>query len=403
MTSNAVYRSKTKRRFPMAVAVAAAAALVVAACGSDDAGDATANRVLTIGVLAPTEAGLVDFGRGIRNSVELAVREANEAGTLSGWTIEVRVLDDSSDPDKGAAAAQTFVADDTVVAVVGPYNSGVALAALPVFAQADVALVSPGNTLTDLTLGADATAPVRPFSNYFRMVGSDAMQGEFLAAQAMALGYTTAAVVSETKAVSKGLADIFASAFTAQGGTVTTRAVVPDGATDFSAFVSGFADLPADLIFFGGEYPVAAVLRTQATQAQITVPVMGGDGMKDDALITEAGANAEGTFASSVGVPVGNLASAQGFLAAYEAAGFNEAPSDYGPYAYDAARAVITALSTALAGVTEPSAARSGVIKALAGVGFDGATGSVAFDVFGDPVAPSFTLYRVVDSAWVAQ
>lgn len=234
------------------------------------------------------------------------------------------------------------------------------------------------------------------------MVGSDAMQGEFLAAQAMALGYTTAAVVSETKAVSKGLADIFASAFAAAGGTVTTREVVPDGATDFSAFVSSFAASPADLIFFGGEYPVAAVLRTQATQAQITVPVMGGDGMKDDALITEAGANAAGTLASSVGVPVADLASAQGFLAAYEAAGFAEPPSDYGPYAYDAARAIITALVTALAGVTEPSAARSGVIEALAGVRFDGSTGAVAFDVFGDPVAPNFTLYRVVDSAWVA-
>ena len=404
LTSRLTSRPSSERRaFVVATVVMA---LVASACGSSDTGGdggGSDDRVVTIGVLAPIDGGLVDFGRGMRNAVELAVREANAAGVLPGWTIEVLVIDDSSDPAKGAAGAQSFVADDTVVAVIGPYNSGVALSALPVLAPAGIALVSPSNTLTDLTLGPDAAAPVRPFANYFRMVGSDAMQGEFLATQALALGYRSAAVVSETKAVSKGLADIFAAAFAAKGGTVTTRSLVPDDATDFTSFLADFARSPADLIFFGGEYPVAARLRAQATAAGIAAPVFGGDGIKDDALITEAGASAEGTFASSVGVPVEELVSAASFFAAYEAAGFGEAPSEYGPYAYDAARAVIAALATALEGVTRPSEARTGLIAALALVDLDGATGPVSFDAFGDPLAPNFTLYRVDAGSWIAQ
>jgi branched-chain amino acid transport system substrate-binding protein len=177
-------------------------ALLPTACSSSSPDGDAADQVVTIGVLAPIDGGLTDFGRGIRNGVELAVREANAAGLLPGWTINVRVVDDSSDPLTGEAGATELANDETVVAVVGPYNSGVALAALPVLAQANIALVSPSNTLTDLTLGANPSAPLRPFANYVRMVGSDAMQGEFLAGEALALGYSTAAVVSETKAVS---------------------------------------------------------------------------------------------------------------------------------------------------------------------------------------------------------
>lgn len=400
---NKITASLSNRKATVFIAILLTIAMITTACGSSDTSDAPANRVLTIGVLAPTEGGLVDFGRGIRNAVALAIREANDAGTLPGWTIEMRVIDDSSDPAKGKSGAETLVGDNTVVGVIGPYNSGVALAALPVFAQANMALISPSNTLTDLTLGANPAMPARPFPNYFRMVGSDAMQGEFLAAQAVALGFDTAAVVSETKAVSQGLADIFASAFAAKSGRISTQAVVPDDASDFSTFLATVTDTPNSLIFFGGEYPVAARLRSQASNAQITAPIMGGDGMKDDAFITDAGDAATGTFASSVGVPVDTLTSADSFLAAYAAAGFTEAATEYGAYAYDAAWAVITALETALTDVTEPMAVRAALIAALADVKFDGATGTVAFDAFGDPVAPTFTLYRVDASAWIAQ
>ncbi|HEX5586532.1 MAG TPA: branched-chain amino acid ABC transporter substrate-binding protein [Acidimicrobiia bacterium] len=364
-------------------------------------------RVVTIGVIAPLDAGLTSFGRGIRNSVELAVAQANAADLVPGWTIKVRALDDSSDPLKGAKAAKKLAADPTVVAVVGPYNSGVAEQAAPVLAKSGIALISPSNTLTSLTQGPDPAAPKRPLATYFRMVGPDSLQADFLAARARALGFGTAAVVSETKAVSKGLADRFAVAFSAAGGTNVVQSTVPDGATaaQFADFIASAMQAQPGVVFFGGEYEVAATLRSAATKAGLVAPMMGGDGMNDPAYISKAGAAAAGTYASGTGVPMDTLANGDEFLAAYNKAGYKDAPTNYGPYSYDATNAVLNALPAILGTAKSiPSTARAAVVAAVQATDVEGLTGRVAFDTYGDALDPQFTLYQVsgTPAAWVA-
>jgi branched-chain amino acid transport system substrate-binding protein len=299
-----------------------------------------------------------------------------------------------------------MVADPSVAAVVGPYNSGVAQAMLPTLQQGGLALISPSNTLTDLTLGADQADPERQYDNYFRLVGADAAQAQFLADQAKQLGYSTVAVVSETKAVSKGLADRFATAFTKDGGKVVVQQTVPDGASaaDFTTFLAAAVPAKPDVVFFGGEYNVAATLRNAATAAGLTVPLMGGDGMNDSAYITGTGASAAGSYASGVGVPLAQIPGAKKFVAAYEKAGFTSQPTDYGPYAYDATNAVIAVLKTQLAGKSSrPSDLRAKVIRGVQRTKRTGITGPIAFDRYGDIVGASFTLYQVEGSplAWV--
>ena len=123
------------RRLPILGAAALLATSAFAALGSVGASAAPAKPTVTIGVIAPVDGGLTSFGQGIRDSVELAVAQANKKKAIPGWTIKVKVLDDSSDPAKGKQAATTMAADPNVVAVIGPYNSGVALMAAPVLAK----------------------------------------------------------------------------------------------------------------------------------------------------------------------------------------------------------------------------------------------------------------------------
>src|SRR4029077_14652383 len=160
---------------------------------------------------------------------------------------------------------------------------------------------------------------------------------------ARSLGFTNAAVVSETKAVSKGLADAFAAAFTAGGGTVSVQQTVPDNATTFDDFLTAAGAAAPNLMFFGGEYQVAADLRVAATAAGIAAPLMGGDGINDPVYITGAGPAAEGTYASGVGVPIAKLPGAVKFRASYQAAGYTTSRTDYVPSAYAAPNAVIAA------------------------------------------------------------
>jgi branched-chain amino acid transport system substrate-binding protein len=394
-----------RRILSLVGAVVAAASLIVTAGGIVPA-SAASDRTVTIGVIAPIDAGLTSFGHGIRDSVELAVAQANKAKAIPGWTIAVKVLDDSSNGVKGTVAATTMVQDPTVAAVVGPYNSGVSQAMLPTLQRGGLALISPSNTLTSLTLGDDPAHPTRQYDNYFRLVGADAAQAQFLADQAKRLGLTSAAVVSETKAVSKGLADGFAAAFTKDGGKVTVQQTVPDGASasDFTTFLTAAVPTKPALVFFGGEYNVAATLRTAASAAGLTAPLMGGDGMNDPAYITGAGAAAAGSYASGVGVPLAQIPGAKKFTAAYERAGYSSQPTDYGPYAYDAANAVIAVLKSRLADTTKlPANLRAQVVKGIQKTKRTGITGPIAFDRYGDIVGASFTLYQVKGTppAWV--
>lgn len=388
------------RRLRLMLAVTVALAIVplvgASGAGASRVAGGGSKPVVKIGVLAPLDAGLTEFGRGIANSVQVAIDQANKRNAIPGWKIELAAVNDSSDPATGAAAAATLAADPEVIGVVGPYNSGVAEAALPVLAAADLALISPSNTLTSLTLGPDPANPVRPYDSYFRMVASDALQAPFLAKSVYARGVRSVAVVSETKAVSKGLADAFATAFTAEGGTVTIQDAVPDGATDFSDFLDAALPGNPDAIFFGGEYKVAAALRDQATTAGFSGPLVGGDGIKDDAYIDDAGAASKGTLASTVGVPLASLTTAKRFLAAYTKAKFDTPPTDYGPYAYDAANLLIRDAAGVLDGQTSiPADARATVSSVLQATKTQGASGPIGFDQYGDTTHDVFTLYRV--------
>ena len=84
------------------------------------------------------------------------------------------------------------------------------------------------------------------------------------------------------------------------------------------------------------------------------------------------------------------------FRAAYEAAGYTAAPTDYGPYAYDATNIVIAALRTPLAGKQKlPTGIRKQVVRGVQATDTTGVTGPIAFDRYGDTTNPRFTLYRV--------
>ena len=404
-TSGHVWEKRMRRAASRGVAVLAVLA-VVAGCGDSRSEGATGDthlKVAKIAVIAPLDAGLVQFGRGIRNSVQLAVDEANAgAGLGEGWRLEVLAVDDSSTPATGEAAARRVAADPDVIGVVGTYNSGVAARVAPVLEADGIVMVSPGNTDPALTRGPDLAHPVRPRPNYFRLVAADDVQGPLLARYAFdELKARRLSVVTEGKPVSKGMAVAFTAAFTAAGGTVVSSEVVPDGTTDFHAAVTRIVPVRPDLVLYGGEYHFGAPFTKQAEEAGITAPVMGSDGLKDDAYIATAGPASDGDYASSIGAPMAAVPSARRYLDAYARAAYPDPPSDFGVYSYDAANVVIAAARAALAGVAAVTPdVRRAITAAVQTTGLDGASGRLSFDTFGDPRTKVLTIYRVVQGRW---
>jgi branched-chain amino acid transport system substrate-binding protein len=394
----------TARRHWRRSAVALLPLLLAAACGggsekTTSGGSAQATKVVKIGVIAPLSGDLTATGTGIRNSVELAIRQANEKNKVPGWRIELAAEDDAGKPDVGAQAAAKLSSDAAVVGVVGTYNSSVALQTAPVLDKANIVQISPSNTNDTLTRGQNfKTAPTRPYKNYFRTATLDSLQGGFAADYATNdLKAKNEAIIHDKKAYGQGLADSFKAQFEKSGGKIVATETINPGDKDFSAVLSKIKPLNPDLIFYGGEYPEGSLISSQAHGAQaMKAPVMGGDGLKDDTYIKTAAAAANGDFATSVGAPPEKLDSAKQFIADYKAGGFKDDYTAYGALAYDAANAIISTLPTALGSASSvDDSVRGKVIEGVGKVNFGGASGTVAFDQYGDTITKTLTMYKV--------
>ena len=394
-------RSIVRLGVPLAVA-----ALALSACGSRDAGTTSTagsgTKTVKIGVIAPLSGGLSALGLGIKNSVDLAIKQANETNAVPGWKFELAAQDDEAKAEVGKNAATKLSSDDAVLGVVGTLNSSVAQQTMPVLAAANIAQVSPANTNPTLTQGADAAAKKRPYTNYFRTCTTDAVQGPFAAQYLLGAGIKSVATIHDKKTYGQGLVDAFTVEFKKGGGTVVAAETIGENDKDFSAVISKIKPNSPAAIYYGGEYPQAGPLSQQMKSQGLSVPLMGGDGIYDPKYVELAGATANGDLSTSVGAPTESTEAGRKFLDQYKAAGFAEPAAAYGGYAYDAAKAIIEAAKTALKDAKDVKSARAAELTALGKVSFDGVTGKVAFDEFGDTTSKILTVYKVDGGKWMA-
>ncbi|HET9649573.1 MAG TPA: branched-chain amino acid ABC transporter substrate-binding protein [Microlunatus sp.] len=395
-----------KQRLVAAGITVLAATLALSACGSrseSGGGASSSEKVAKIGVIAPLSGDLSALGLGIRNSVDLAIRQANEKNLIPGWKLEMDAQDDQATPDVGKNAATKLAGEDQVVGVVGTLNSSVSQSVQPVLSAATIAQISPANTNPTLTKGADLNNPKRSYPGYFRTCTTDAVQGPVAAQYAYEAGFTKVATIHDKKAYGQGLVAAFTDAFKAAGGQIVDAETINPDDKDFSAVISKVKGSNPQLVYYGGEYPQAGPLSQQAKAAGLSVPLMGGDGIFDPAYIQLAGKTSNGDLATSVGAPTETLASAKQFVTDYAAAGFKEPYGAYGAYSYDAANAIINGLKTSLASAADAKSARQPTIDAIQKVNFEGATGPVSFDEFGDTTNKVITVYKVTDGKWATE
>ncbi|MEV0181363.1 branched-chain amino acid ABC transporter substrate-binding protein [Streptomyces sp. NPDC050625] len=392
-------------------AALAAGALTLTACGSRDSGDkgsdsGNGGTTVVIGVDAPLTGDLSALGLGIKNSADLAAKQANKKNFVKGVTFKVEALDDQAQPSSGQSNASKFVSENDVLGVVGPLNSSVAQSMQKVFDDAKLVEVSPANTNPALTQGDNwQKTKTRPYKSYFRTATTDAIQGPFAAQYIYNKAKKTKVfVIDDKKTYGAGLAATFTSEFKKLGGKVVgTEHINPD-TKDFSAVATKVKNSGADVVYYGGEYPQAGPLSKQIKSAGAKIPVAGGDGIYADDFIKLAGTSGTGDLATSVGAPVETLPSAKEFVANYKAGGYSEAYGAYGGYSYDSTWAIIEAVKKVVDdnGGKLPSDARAKITAAVQNVSFDGVTGKVSFDEYGDATNKQLTVYSVEGGAWKA-
>ncbi|MBT7895099.1 MAG: branched-chain amino acid ABC transporter substrate-binding protein, partial [Actinobacteria bacterium] len=286
------------------------------------------------------------------NGIRMAVEDY---GQIGGHDVDLGTgMDDLCSADGGQAAAQTIVADQDVLGVIGTSCSGAATAASPLISEAGMVMISGSNTSPALTSDLAGTAGKNYNPGYYRTAHNDLYQGAAAANFALdVLGVTTAAAIHDGDPYTEGLATAFADAFASGGGTVTGFTAVNKGDSDMVPVLTEVAAGSPEMLFFPIFQPEGDFIVQQASTVsglENTI-MMAADGLLNSNFL--AVAETQGMFFSGPDVRYGSNfnqstgETAADVLADYKAE-FGEAPAaPFWAHSYDAAALLMDAIAAA--------------------------------------------------------
>lgn len=366
------------------------------ACEADPAGCAVvpAGETIKVGMGAPMLGDYSMFGIDISQGVAYALMTDDG---FEGWAYELVAEDTGGSPEAGAAVANKFVTDETMVAIAGHIFSGSTEAAIPIYEAASFPMMSPSATLPTLTESGSAV--------FNRLCFTDAIQANFAAMMlADDMGVTKLAVMHDGSSYGKGLADAVKENFEAATGmeAVAYEAVTP-GESDYSAVLAAVAAAGPEAIYFGGYSAEAIVMANQWAQSGLAgVAMFGADGIYGTEFTEKTGPNGEGAIAVSLVPPTTEEKAA--FDAGYEEA-YGMASGSLSAFtwsSYDVGSVLIAAIEkVAFVEGDTVYVPRTAVAEALRTTSFEGLTGLIECGSTGECNASGPTFYVVADGEWV--
>jgi branched-chain amino acid transport system substrate-binding protein len=378
-----------------------------AVCGADEFGcvEVADGDSILIGTALSITGDTSALGLDSQYGAQVAADEAVAAGSVFGREIEF-VHEDAGcgDAATGQTAAQALVANEGLLAVIGTTCSRTAVPAAPVLAQQGIVLISSSNTSPTLT---DPDNEEYAGEFFMRTAHNDLVQGAAMATFACEQGYATAATIHDGSTYADNLRLVLQESFAEQcdGETVSENAVAV-GDVEFEDVLSPIADLAPDLLY----YPIFHPEGTFITQQARDIPELddtqlaasdGLLGLQD--LIDQAGDAAEGFVAS--GPACAGEQYENEFLPAYlELAGEEQVLSVFHCHAYDAVMMIVAAIEEV--GIEGDDGTlyipRQAFRDSMyATEGFEGLTGTLTCDEFGDCADPDIKVSAIQDGAFV--
>ncbi len=377
----------------------AGTAVLATGFGAGRAG--AADKVVRVGLNFSVTGSDAESAKRMIDGAQMAFEQANAAGDLGGWTIEVQVFDDGTatagqyDPAQAATNARRMVSDRTVVAAVGPQMSGAGKAMAPILSQGNLAIITPSSTNPDLT-DPKFAAQYRPAGKpiYFRTVTTDAFQGPNMAYFfAETLGAKKIFVLDDSGAYGVGMADAFQAAAVKKGITVLGRDRLDPKAADYSAILTKIKSLGADSLYYGGVGQAGIKLAKQGYDIIPDVKKGGGDGMVGADLLSGAGFPAVQGWYATIASPhmMGDTKLAD-WVKQFRAK-YGVAPEDYSITSFDAAQVIIAAVRTVAKSGKDVT--RDAVRDAIASGSVPTLQGTVSFDANGDIQSKVVSVFQV--------
>jgi branched-chain amino acid transport system substrate-binding protein len=308
------------------------------------------------------------------------------------------------DSGKCSQNAKAYAANESVLGIVGTFNSGCAAIIIPVLNEAPgggLGMVSPANTyvcLTEPGPGCEDTEPDVYYPtgarNYIRMVAHDAYQGAAVAQYMLDNGVESVYVLNDKEAYGLGVAQNLRNAAESLGLTVAGFEAWDPKAASYEGLFNKIKSSGADAVFLGGliDENGAQVIKDKVSVLGPNdgdVKLYAPDGFTAQATIDEAGQkNAAGMFASVAGVPPDQLTGTGAeFIESFTAELGDEPVEPYSAYGAQSMQVLLDAIARA-------GNDRAGVISELFNTSVQGGIlGDFDITENGDPTAGPITIY----------
>lgn len=346
-----------------------------------------AAETIKLGVAGAHSGDLASYGIPTVKAAELVVKDVNARGGISGRKVELLIEDDVCKPEIAANTAAKLISSGAHV-VLGHICSGATKAALGLYNDAKIIVMSPSATNPDLTQSGQ-------YPNFYRTIASDdAQAGLEVDFVINTLKLKKIAILHDKGDYGKGLAE-YAKKFIQQSdkAKVLLYEGVTPGALDYSAVIQKIRRAGAEAVIFGGYHPEAALVVSQMRKKNMQTFFISGDGVKDETFIKVAGKYAEGVYATGL-KDVSNNPLAIAAIAAHRKT-YGSDPGAFFLNAYAATLALLNAVEKA--GGTDY--VKMG--KALHTSSVDTPLGKIRFNDKGDAIGVGFSMYQVRKGAFV--
>jgi branched-chain amino acid transport system substrate-binding protein len=405
---------KRKTVLSVLILLIGAMAFLAAGCGGEEEAATTGpagggGQTVKIVSDLPLQGSSAAQTEQMNNAIKLYLSEiGNKVGN---YTIEFEAFDDSTaargawDEATCTANARQYVEDESIIGVIGTFNSGCAKLEVPIANEASLAYVSPANTAVGLTHvgpGSEEGEPDKYYPtgtrNYARVVTPDDVQGQIDATYMKdTLGVTKVFILDDKDAYGKGVADSFEIAAKDIGLEVAGHEGWDANAQNYRALMTTIKQSGADGIFIGG---ISCFNGGQLIKDKVavvgdnkTVQTVVSDGFVQVSLFDEAGAdNAEGLYGSA---PTLNPEDLPGAGKEFNA----KVEQQFGPPEVYTAYAV-AALQMLLAALEDSDGTRESVTENLLSAQADTVVGPISFDENGDPADKFESIFQAKGGSW---
>jgi branched-chain amino acid transport system substrate-binding protein len=360
--------------------------LLLSACG----GPPEPKGEVIVYVAAPLSGFQANGGQTVLGGVRLQAEQINKEGGLLGYSIKVVPLDDESDSEVAVKVAQQIAADlasgKRVLGVIGHYNSGQTLAAMEIYKNLPIVVITPTASEVSITQ--------KGYRNFFRVNANDTAQANVDAGFLVNnLGKKNIAVVHNDTEYGVGLRDQIRPALEKLGAKVVASIQVKEGQDAYAGEVEKIKASGAEAIFYAGYEIECPYLRYDLKQAGLDIPFLASDGCFISATIDESSGAAEGMYVSAF-APSPWAKVDKPWIKAYQEVEYRN-PDTYSTSGYSA----MTVLAAGARQAGTFDAAR--VAEAIRGLKLDTLIGQVSYDPQGDLKEQKIYIFQVKGSEFV--